>query len=133
MADVSKIKLPDNSVLDIRDNSKIADPSTKSSGQYLTYNGTSWVADDIPQTAVNTLSIDSAPVAASSNLITSGGVYSAIQNIPSPPVTSVNTQTGAVVLDANDIDYDSTYTIKGKKIIWLIKTDKYSKYIVYYK
>ena len=30
------------------------------------------------------------------------------------PVTSVNTQTGAVVLDADDIDYDSTYTVKGK-------------------
>lgn len=30
------------------------------------------------------------------------------------PVTSVNTQTGVVVLDADDIDYDSTYTVKGK-------------------
>ena len=30
------------------------------------------------------------------------------------PVQSVNTQTGAVVLDANDIAYDTTYSVKGK-------------------
>lgn len=129
MADISKIKLPDNSVYDIRDHSKITDPATKSSGQYLTYNGTSWVADDIPQTAVGTLSIDSTPTNGSSNLVTSGGVYTAISNVdalpsqtgqsgkflttdgtdaswasvPSAPVTSVNTQTGDVVLDASDV------------------------------
>ena len=129
MADISKIKLPNNSVYDIRDHSKIADPATKSSGQYLTYNGTSWVADDIPQTAVGTLSIDSTPTNGSNNLVTSGGVYTAINNVdalpsqtgqsgkflttdgtdaswasvPSAPVTSVNTQTGDVVLDASDV------------------------------
>lgn len=80
------------------------------------YDGTQWVTyqNELDTAATGTISIDSAPVAASSNLITSGGVYSAIQNIPSPPVTSVNTQTGAVVLDANNINYDSTYTVKGK-------------------
>ena len=30
------------------------------------------------------------------------------------PVQSVNTQTGTVVLDANDIAYDTTYSVKGK-------------------
>ena len=30
------------------------------------------------------------------------------------PVQSVNTQTGAVVLDADDIAYDTTYSVKGK-------------------
>ena len=94
MADVSKIKLPDNSVLDIRDTSKITDPSTKSSGQYLTYNGTSWVADDIPQTAVDTLSIDSAPTNGSSNLVTSGGVYTAIQNSSGSTVFLTGTLSG---------------------------------------
>lgn len=80
------------------------------------YNGTQWVTyqNELDTVAAGTISIDSAPTSGSSNLVTSGGVYTAIQNIPSPPVTSVNTQTGAVVLDANDIDYDSTYTIKGK-------------------
>ncbi len=47
----------------------IADPSTKSSGQFLKYNGSAWVAD----------------------------------NVPSAPVTSVNSKTGAVTLSASDV------------------------------
>lgn len=78
MADVSKIQLPDGTEVNIKDktsgfitssgapvqsvNSKtgsvtltsadigsIANPSEKISGQYLKYNGTNWVADNIPE------------------------------------------------------------------------------------
>ena len=35
-------------------NGKISDPSTKSQGQILSYNGTTWVASDAPDTGVVT-------------------------------------------------------------------------------
>ena len=98
--------------------------------KYYIFDGTSWntYQDVLEPTPADTLSIDSAPTSGSSNLVTSGGVYSAIQGIdalPSQtgqsgkylttngtsaswgsiniPVTSVNTQTGDVVLTASDV------------------------------
>lgn len=98
--------------------------------KYYVFDGTSWntYQDVIETTAAGTLSIDSSPTSNSSNLVTSGGVYTAIQNVdalPSQtgqsgkylttdgtdaswasitiPVTSVNTKTGAVTLTASDV------------------------------
>ena len=98
--------------------------------KYYIFDGTSWntYQDVIETTAAGTLSIDSSPTSNSSNLVTSGGVYTAIQNVdalPSQtgqsgkylttdgtdaswasitiPVTSVNTKTGAVTLTASDV------------------------------
>lgn len=94
------------------------------------YNGTSWTTyqDVLNPEEAGTLSIDSTPTSGSNNLVTSGGVYSAIQNVdalPSQsgqngkflttngtaaswatiniPVQSVNSKTGAVVLTASDV------------------------------
>ena len=46
------------------------------------YNGTAWVTYQAPITTVSagTISIDNTPTASSTNLVTSGGVYSAIQS-----------------------------------------------------
>lgn len=41
---------------------KIDNPSTKSNGQFLKYNGTSWVADDIPDTGVLSVTASDATV-----------------------------------------------------------------------
>ena len=98
--------------------------------KYYIFDGTSWntYQDVIETTAAGTLSIDSSPTSNSNNLVTSGGVYTAIQNVdalPSQtgqngkylttdgtdaswasitiPVTSVNTKTGAVTLTASDV------------------------------
>lgn len=94
------------------------------------YDGTSWTTyqDVLNPEEAGTLSIDSTPTSGSNNLVTSGGVYSAIQNVdalPSQsgqngkflttngtaaswatinvPVQSVNSKTGAVVLTASDV------------------------------
>lgn len=65
---------------------------TGNSGKYLTTNGTaaSWGA----ASATSTKSIDSSPTSASSNLVTSGGVYTAINN-------KVNRTTAVNVADTN--------------------------------
>lgn len=54
MADISKIKLPDNTELNFKDAqarqdlaNKITAPSSPSSGQFLVYNGTAWVAQTV--------------------------------------------------------------------------------------
>lgn len=50
MANISKITLPDGSSYDIKDDVSgyIPSPSGASSGEFLKYNGTSWVADSVP-------------------------------------------------------------------------------------
>lgn len=55
MADISKIKLPDNTEVNFKDAqarldlaNKITAPSSPSSGQFLVYNGTAWVAQTVP-------------------------------------------------------------------------------------
>ena len=47
------------------------------------YNGSSWVTYQAPLSTVNasTVSIDNIPTASSTNLVTSGGVYSALQDV----------------------------------------------------
>lgn len=51
------------------------------------FDGTSWVTyqSELETTATSTLSIDSTPTNNSSNLVTSGGVYTALQNVDSLP------------------------------------------------
>lgn len=95
------------------------------------YDGEAWVTyqDVLNTEEASTLSIDSTPTSGSSNLVSSGGVYSAIQNIDalpsqsgqngkflttdgtdaswatvSIPVQSVNSKTGNVVLTASDVE-----------------------------
>ena len=56
------------------------------------YNGTSWVTYQAPISTVNasTISIDSSPTEDSNNLVTSGGVYTALQNVDGLPSQSGN-------------------------------------------
>ena len=77
---------------------------TGNSGKYLTTNGTaaSWGA----ASATSTKSIDSSPTSASSNLVTSGGVYTAINN-------KVNRTTA---VNAADTNY-TTLMARGVKLM----------------
>lgn len=103
---------------------------------FYRYNGTSWVTyqNALDTATVSEVSIDSTPTQSSTNLVTSGGVYAAIQAggsglpsqtghsgeflttdgtdaswaNPSYPVTSVNTKTGVVSLTASDVSAIST-------------------------
>lgn len=109
------------------------------------YDGTSWLTyqDELETENGTAVNIDSTPIEDSNNLVTSGGVWAAIQagggggtNLPSQtghagdflttdgndtlswsdiPVTSVNGETGAVVLDASDVGAlpDSTTIPQG--------------------
>ena len=56
------------------------------------YDGTQWVTyqNELDTAATSTISIDSGPVAASSNLITSGGVYTAISSVQNAIPTKVS-------------------------------------------
>ena len=51
-------------------------------------------------TSATTLSIDSAPTASSSNLVTSGGVYTALQSAGGMFMATYNTTTGGAISDA---------------------------------
>lgn len=95
------------------------------------YDGEAWITyqGELNTEEASTLSIDSTPTSGSSNLVSSGGVYSAIQNIDalpsqsgqngkflttdgtdaswatvSIPVQSINSKTGNVVLTASDVE-----------------------------
>ena len=90
----------------------IADPETKSSGQFLKYNGTSWVADNPPSapvTSVNTKTGAVVLTASDVGALPDNTSYVSSFNGSSgaitytAPVTSVNTKTGAVTLTASDV------------------------------
>ncbi len=44
MADISQVKLPNNSVYNLKDANAIHKTGNEVSGDYLVYNGTSWVS-----------------------------------------------------------------------------------------
>lgn len=131
----------------------LAPPSSPSNGNVLTYNGSSWVASapsgGLPSqtgnsgkylttngttaswgaaSATSTKSIDNSPTSASSNLVTSGGVYTAINNkvnrTTAVNVADTNYTTlmarGVVMLDGTTYDAVSdwsTYLVNGA-IAW---------------
>jgi len=68
MADISKIKLPDESIFNLKDSNAIPNPATKSEGQYLKYNGTSWIAAEggggTTYSAGNNITIESDTISA---------------------------------------------------------------------
>ena len=125
----------------------IASPSSPSSGNVLTYNGSSWVAQApasglpaqssstvgdvlmsdgsdaswVDTTALTTLTIDTAPTPNSGNLVTSGGVYTALQSAGGglPDQTGHNgdylTTNGSTASWA-DVTSISTLTVDGSPV-----------------
>lgn len=86
MADISKITLPNNNEYDLKD--ATARSGLTSKQDKITANGIlqgdgSGNISAVSSSAAGTISIDNAPTLNSSNLVTSGGVYTAINNIPS--------------------------------------------------
>lgn len=80
------------------------------------YDGTQWVTyqNELDTAATSTISIDSGPVAASSNLITSGGVYTAIssvQNAIPTKVSDLTNDSGFITgIDSSDVTTALGYT-----------------------
>lgn len=158
---LSNLDLNKNEIKNVVVHKSSTAPSSPTEGQiyynttdknFYRYNGTSWVTyqeiidangvlvgdgeggiTGLTTETATTVSIDNSPTASSNNLVTSGGVYTAIQNIdalpsqtsqngkflttngttaswanPPYPVTSVNTKTGVVSLTASDVSAIST-------------------------
>ena len=144
MADISKITLPNNSEYDLKDataRSGLTSKQDKITANGLLQGDGSGNITAVSSTSAGTISIDSAPTENSTNLVTSGGVYTALSNVDAlpaqssstdgkiltsvynsststasaswenAPVTSVNTQTGAVSLTYSDVSAaSSTHT-----------------------
>lgn len=93
--------------------------SASTNGYYLRSNGTSGAAWVEPEAATE-LSIDSTPTEDSDNLVTSGGVWDALQNAGSGSVTSVgvsNATNGGLSVSGSPITSSGTITIGHSNVL----------------